>query len=122
MTDDPGSVRALLWDWQISLRARGRQQSTIDSYVTVGEQLAAFLEANGRPTLATEVRREDIEAHLAAMFDRGIAPATVAKHYRSLQQLFKFLVEDDELETSPMAKMHPPKVPEHPSRSSPTTS
>lgn len=114
MSDDPGSVRALLWDWQISLRARGRQQSTIDSYATVGEQLATFLDATGRPVLAAEVRKEDIEAHLAAMFDRGISPATVAKHYRSLQQLFRFLVEDDEIEVSPMAKMHPPKVPEQP--------
>lgn len=111
---EPGLLRDLLWDWQVSLRARGRQQSTIDSYRTVGEQLADYLDAEGLPTTAVGVRREHVEQYLAGMFDRGIAPATVAKHYRSLQQLFKFLVDDDELERSPMERMSPPKVPEQP--------
>lgn len=42
------------------------------------------------------------------------APATVAKHYRSLQQLFRWLVEDGELLRSPMERMRPPAVPEQP--------
>jgi len=32
--------------------------------------------------------------------------ATAANRYRSLQQLFKFLVEDGEIRESPMARMH----------------
>ena len=35
-------------------------------------------------------------------------PATVAKHYRSLQQLFRWLVEDGEIPRSPMERMSPP--------------
>lgn len=107
-------LKTLLWDWQVSLRARGRQPATIASYVTVGEQFTAFLDTEGLPTTAAGVRREHVERYLAAMFDRGVAPATVAKHYRSLQQLFKFLIDDDEIEHSPMERMSPPRVPEQP--------
>ncbi len=38
----------------------------------------------------------------------------VAKHYRSLQQLFVWLVDDGEIERSPMERMRPPSVPEQP--------
>lgn len=107
-------LRALLWDWQVSLRARGRQPATITSYRTVGDQFIDFLQDSDLPTVAVAVQREHVEAYLAAMFDRGVAPATVAKHYRSLQQLFKFLLEDDEIPSSPMERMSPPRVPEQP--------
>jgi site-specific recombinase XerD len=43
-----------------------------------------------------------------------IRPATVAKHYRPLQQLFRWLVNDGEIERSPMERMRPPAVPEQP--------
>ena len=38
----------------------------------------------------------------------------MAKHYRSLQQLFRWLDEDGEISGSPMARMRPPAVPEAP--------
>ena len=37
----------------------------------------------------------------------GSAPATVAKHYRSLQQLFRWLVDDGEITGQPMERMSP---------------
>jgi hypothetical protein len=73
------------------------------------------------PTSATGIAREHLEAFLAALSDR-LSPATVAKHDRSLQQLFRWLVEDGEIGHSPMERMRPPAVPEQPSTSSPTTS
>lgn len=39
-----------------------------------------------------------------------IRPATVAKHYRSQQQLFRWLADDGEIERSPMERMRPPTV------------
>lgn len=42
-------------------------------------------------------------------------PANEAKHYRSLQQLWRYLVEiEEELTVSPMAKLGAPFVPEKP--------
>jgi site-specific recombinase XerD len=106
-------LETLLPDWQISLRARGRQPSTIDSYLNCARNLHAFLVARGMPTVVTSITREHVEHFLADMFER-VSPATVAKHYRSLQQLFRFLVDDGEITSSPMERMSPPSVPEQP--------
>jgi site-specific recombinase XerD len=42
------------------------------------------------------------------------APATAANRFRALQAFFKWLVEDELLEVSPMAKMRQPHIPEQP--------
>ena len=65
------------------------------------------------PTRASAISREHVEAFLAVLFTRT-KPATVAKHYRSLQQLFRFLVDDGEISHSPMERMRPPAVPDQP--------
>ncbi|MEZ5264686.1 MAG: site-specific integrase, partial [Acidimicrobiales bacterium] len=39
---------------------------------------------------------------------------SVATAYRCLQQLFRWLVDEDEIAASPMASMRPPKVPTNP--------
>jgi site-specific recombinase XerD len=103
----------LLPDWEISLRARGRQPGTIDSYLTCARAFHAFLVGQGMPTAVTSITRDYVEAFLADLFTR-VKPATVAKHYRSLQQLFRFLVDDGETTSSPMERMSPPSVPEQP--------
>jgi site-specific recombinase XerD len=100
-------------DWRVHLRARNRSRATIDSYLTVGRALCAYLAAAGLPTGATAVRREHIEHYLADLNDR-VSAATTAKHYRSLQQLFRWLVSDGEIDRSPMETMSPPSVPEQP--------
>jgi site-specific recombinase XerD len=103
----------LLSDWEISLRARGRQPGTIDSYLTCARAFHTFLVAQGMPTAVTAITRDTSKRFLADMFTR-VKPATVAKHYRSLQQLFRFLVDDGEITSSPMERMSPPSVPEQP--------
>jgi site-specific recombinase XerD len=100
-------------DWRVHLRAKNRSRGTIESYLTCGEALCTWLEAEGRPSEHTAITRGTLESYLAAMHER-VAPATVAKHYRSLQQLFRWLVVDGELERSPMETMSPPAVPEQP--------
>jgi site-specific recombinase XerD len=107
------NLETLLSDWEISLRARGRQPGTIESYLTCARAFHAFLLSRGMPTAVTSITREHIETFLADMFER-VKPATVAKHYRSLQQLFRFLVDDGEITSSPMERMSPPSVPEQP--------
>lgn len=111
--DDPDSLPALLPDWNVHLRAMGRSPATIHSYLTVGRAFIDYLTDKGMPTRASSIAREHVEAYLADLQDR-VAPATCAKHYRSLQQLFRWLDEDGEIPVSPMAKMKAPSVPEQP--------
>ncbi len=106
-------LAVLLRDWRTHLRARNVTPSTIAGYLEVGDNLAAWLREAGMPTTASGIAREHLEAFLAALADR-VSPATVAKHYRSLQQLFRWLVEDGEIPHSPMVRMRPPAVPEQP--------
>jgi site-specific recombinase XerD len=113
-------LAALLDDWRRHLRATNRAPATIASYVKVGGAFAGYLAEHGMPTAASGVAREHVEAYLADLGERtsrrggSMAAATVAKHYRSLQQLFRWLVEDGEIARSPMERMRPPAVPEQP--------
>jgi site-specific recombinase XerD len=100
-------------DWRTHLRAKNRSRGTIVSYLTVGRAFCAYLAANSLADAHTAIKRGVIEAYLADMNDR-VKPATTAKHYRSLQQLFRWLVSDGELDRSPMDGMSPPAVPEQP--------
>jgi site-specific recombinase XerD len=100
-------------DWRVHLRARNRSRATIESYQLVAKAFCGHLEAAGLPVTVAAVRREHIEHYLANLGDR-VSAATTAKHYRSLQQLFRWLVSDGELDRSPMEGMSPPAVPEQP--------
>lgn len=106
-------LAALLPDWTTHLRAMRRSEGTIKSYLNVGRNLVDYLSRQGMPRTASGIRREHLEAWLADMSER-VAPATQAKSYRSAQQLFRFLVDDGEVERSPMERMRPPQVPEQP--------
>jgi site-specific recombinase XerD len=108
-----GDIQSLLEDWRRHLRAKNRSSSTIESYLIVGRALAAYLTSKGMPTDVGSIAREHVEAYLADLVER-LSPATAAKHYRSLQQLFRWLVEDGEIPRSPMERMSPPSVPEQP--------
>lgn len=107
-------LSVLLPDWRRHLRASNKAPLTIESYLKAGEGLLEFLTATGMPTAVHDVTREHVEAYLVSMQDRRLAPATVAKHYRSLQQLFRWLAEDGEIDRSPFERMRPPAVPEQP--------
>jgi site-specific recombinase XerD len=106
-----------LIDWDTHLRAANVAASTITSYLACGRSLHAYLRGAGRSTRIADVDARAIEAFLADLFTRPgrggrlMSAANVAKHYRSLQQLFRWLAEEDEIATDPMCKMRPPKVP-----------
>jgi site-specific recombinase XerD len=77
-----------------------------------GKQLAAFLEAHGMPTQVEHIKREHVEAFLIDVRGRT-SVSTQATRYRQLQQLFKYLAEDEGvIPASPMARMKPPKLDE----------
>lgn len=110
---DAYALRTLLSDWRTSLKARNISPATVKSYTVCANNLIDYLERMGMPVTTGGVRREHIESFLADAQDRWAA-ATVAKHYRSLQQLWKWLEDEGEIERNPMAKMKPPQVPEQP--------
>jgi site-specific recombinase XerD len=104
-------LRELLPDWRRHLRAANKAPSTIESYQRTGRDFVAYLLAHGMPTIASAVTREHVESFLADLHER-VSPTTVARNYRSLQQLWRWLLEDGEITRSPMERMRPLAVPE----------
>lgn len=104
----------LLPDWQRHLRARNVAPTTITSYLRCARGYLDYAKSEGLPTAAGRIGREHLEMFLVALSER-VSAATVAKHYRSLQQCFRWLVEvEGELARSPFERMRPPAVPEQP--------
>jgi site-specific recombinase XerD len=95
------------------LRAGNRQPATIRSYMEAIRQLDAFLADRGMPRNVAAIRREHVESFIEDQVAR-LKPASAANRYRSLQQYFKWLVEEGEIKTNPMAGMDPPTIPEAP--------
>jgi site-specific recombinase XerD len=106
-------ISALLPSWQRSLRAARRSPRTVQSYTEAAEQLSDFLVRKGMPTAVESIRREHIESFLEDL-DSRFRPATVAVRYKSLKQLFRWLIEEGEITSDPMARMRLPSVPEEP--------
>jgi site-specific recombinase XerD len=93
------------------LRAENKSPATITSYMAAVNDFDRFLEATGMPRRLAAIRREHIEAYIESLLGR-LKPASAANRYRSLQQFFRWAVDEGEISDSPMTKMHPPRVPE----------
>jgi site-specific recombinase XerD len=95
------------------LRAGNRSPMTIKSYMEAVRQFDDFLAQRGMPRDISTIRREHVEAFIEDQLAR-LKPASAANRYRSLQQFYRWLVDEGELKESPMARMRPPTVPETP--------
>jgi len=110
-----GSLDSLLPSFDLSLRASRKAPKTRKNYLDAVKQLQAFLVASGMPTEVASIRREHVESFLVDLEEtHGRSPSTVATRFRALQQLFRWLLEEGEIERSPMERMRPPAVPESP--------
>jgi site-specific recombinase XerC len=96
------------------LDAEGKSPLTIEAYGKATDQLEAFLRAQGMPLAVSSLTREHVESFLIELRRRGLRPATISQRYRSLQQFFKYLIEEGELRESPLRNISPPRVPDEP--------
>lgn len=107
---DAGFV-ALGVSWERSLRARNRSARTITVYLDAHRRFGAFLQSAQLSQDVTHITREHVEQFIAYQLHVHHA-ATALLYYRSLQQFFKWLLEEDEIHISPMARMRAPSLPE----------
>lgn len=104
-------LRRAAVSFKLSLQARNKSPNTVAVYVSAVVRFAEFLEAQGRPTTLEEIRREDVEAFIASLLESR-KPNTASNRYRSLSAFFRWCVEAEEVDASPMVGMQPPHVPE----------
>jgi len=113
MTTDTVTKGLYIDSFVRSLRAANRSEETIASYEVACRQLARYLAQKGMPPTPAGIRREHVESFIGDLLAKW-KPATAANRFRSLQQYFKWLVEEGEIKVSPMAHMKAPTVPEQP--------
>ncbi len=106
----PDALGSLRESYSLHLSAT-RASRTRDAYLAALDSLLAHLEAKGMPLTAGAVRREHIESWMAEQRER-VAPASQSLRYRALVQFWKWAVDEDEIERSPMEKMKAPRVPD----------
>ena len=99
--------------FELSLASANKRPNTIKSYLEAVRQFDAFLACRGMPRDVATIRREHVEDFQADQLAR-LKPASAANRYRSLQQLFRWLVEEGQIKVSPMLNMAPPTVPVDP--------
>jgi site-specific recombinase XerD len=99
----------LLRSFARNLRTMNRSDRTIHLYLESAEQLAAFF-----PDVDLEaMTRDHLEEFLDDYLARNKASSAVVR-FRALRVFFNYLVREDIIEVSPMAKMTQPHVAEQP--------
>jgi site-specific recombinase XerD len=99
--------------FELSLRATRKAPNTIKSYLASIVLLDEFLASKGMPRTVDNIRREHIESFQADQLAR-LRPASAGVRHRSLKVFFRWLVEEGQIKTSPMANIKPPTIPVEP--------
>jgi site-specific recombinase XerD len=101
----------LVRSFEQHMRAENRSDRTIATYLHGLRQAETFLTARG--TMVEAATRADLEAFMADLLACRTA-STAATCCKILKVLYDWLVDEEELDTDPMAKMKPPIVPVNP--------
>lgn len=114
-----GPWEAMARSWQRSLRSRNLSERTQLVYAQATRQFGEFIaeyepetgEDKPTPTTLDEIHREHLEHHITGLLKRTSA-SNAHQHFRSLKTFFNWLVNEEELDRSPMRTMKPPTLPE----------
>lgn len=107
------TIADLAPSWERRLRAERKAPKTIVAYLDAIDRYQRWAQANGRPVEVVKVTRAHLEEYVIAELART-SPSTAAGYFRRLQQFWRYVVEEGEVDASPMARMKAPKIPEAP--------
>lgn len=115
---DTKQLQAMIDSFGISLLGAKKKPKTIEIYIEATERFAVHLLTH-RPDASwfDPVQRRDVELYIAWLSDHEYAPGKrysgsyINQNYRSIQQFFKWLGEEEDL-PSPLTKLLPPQTDE----------
>lgn len=90
-----------------------RAEKTARIYLAALDALIRHLDAKGMPTGARAIRREHVESYFAERREQ-VKPTTLSVEFRALQQFWRWALDEEEIERSPMERMRPPRIPDSP--------
>ena len=108
----PDALTSLRESFALHLDAT-RAVKTARIYLSALDALIRHLEAHGMPTGARSVKREHVESYIASRRDT-VKPTTLSVEFRALQQFWRWALDEEEIDRSPMERMKAPKVPDSP--------
>ncbi|MFJ2701842.1 tyrosine-type recombinase/integrase [Streptomyces sp. NPDC087428] len=127
MTDMRYNLAPMSASWLRSLKSRNLSDNTIRIYGQAAKSFAAFLldaergyrpasnedgtVGRSAPAEIEDIHREHVEAYITATIARTSA-SNANQHFRSLKTMFNWLVDEEELDRSPMRTMKAPTVTE----------
>ena len=91
---------------------RGSSPNTVESYGRDLRRYLAYLRADG-VTTPDGVTRDEVEGHVRALEESGLAPASVERAVSAIKGLHRFMVAEQITEVHPTADLLLPKKPEH---------
>ena len=90
---------------------RAASENTLKGYATDLQEFSAFLAT--RKTTFETAERDDVEAYLISLEDRGLAEATRARRLSAAKQLFRFSFEEGWRSDDPSIQIKGPKKKRH---------
>lgn len=84
--------------------------NTCAAYGTDLAQFAAWCAEQGLGT-PDDVGRDELDAFLSSLLDRGLGPRSVARHVVSLRQFFRFVDDEGYAQSNPAARLRVPTAP-----------
>ncbi len=103
-------LEPLIQSFEWHLRARNLAATTIAVYIPATKRLAVWLKDHDD---WANVTRRDLEEYFAHLAETR-TPGGASNQYRAVQQFFKWLAAEEEINTDPMDGTKPPIVPEKP--------
>ena len=109
-------VRPLVESWVRSLEADGKGHRTLENYANAVRSISAWSVAAGLPLDPRLQTVDQLRRYIAVQLQtggRGGAKASrrsVALRFGCLQHWFQWLVDEGELDVSPMAKLKSPRT------------
>jgi len=111
----PTDLRVWVASWRRALLAENKSLATVNTYLEAVRQFGAFLASRGMPTDPATITGEHIREFITDILNSR-SSGTANTRYRGLQAFYRYLLDEGEIEHSPMARMKPPKVDESPAR------
>ena len=112
----PYDLTPMVESWLRSLRARNLAQRTIHIYGHAARGFTAHLlaytpelDAKPAPEDLFDIHREHVESYITKLL-ATTKPATAHQQFRSLKTFFTWLVDEEEIDRSPMRTMKPPQL------------
>lgn len=101
-----GTVRQ--WANQWLGNARNLAPGTLDTYQ---RDLDRYILPTIGELRLTHLTAEDIDELLTAELERGLAPSTVHRHYRTIRRMLRVAVDRGRIASNPCEKVQPPRIP-----------